>query len=287
MVPMSEQPEVAVRVITPGYLRALRIPLKQGRDLSADDIAGRPSAVLISESMARQFWPNESPIGRRLTLTFVPGTVREVVGVVGDVKLRGVDVVEPIATLYWPEAEAGNARMSLVVRASSRPADLGPSVANAIREIDPDLPVLNVETMDDVLGTTIARQRVTMILLAAFAGFAVFLAGLGIYSVLSYAVKRRGQEIGIRMALGAQRSDVLRLVIGEGLRLTLIGLAVGVAAALPLTGLLRDLLFGVTPTDPFTFAAVAALLGLVALAACYLPARRAMRVDPMVAIRAE
>jgi predicted permease len=286
-VPMADQPEVAVRVITPGYLRSLRIPLKKGRDFDDDDIVGRMSVVLVSESMARQFWPGEDPIGRRLTLTFAPGAVREVVGVVGDVKIRGVDVLESVSTLYWPEAQAGNLGMSLVVRSASRTADLVPAVTGVIRGIDPELPVLDVRTMDDVLGGTLAQQRVTMLLLAAFAGLALFLAALGIYGVLSYAVRRRRQEIGIRMALGARRSDVLRLVMAEGLRLTFIGLAVGVAAALPLTGLLRDLLFGVTPTDPATFVAVAALLGLVALAACYLPARRAMRVDPMVAIRAE
>jgi len=286
-VPMSEQPEVAVRVISPGYMRSLRIPIREGRDFSDADAAGGTPVVLISEAMAKQLWPGEDPLGRRVTLTFVPGIAREIVGVVADVKLRGVDLAEPVPTLYWPQAQAGTFRMSLVVRAAARPGDLAPAVTAAIREVDPELPVLNRRTMDAVLDGSFSQQETTMLLLGAFGSLAVLLAGLGIYSVLSYGVRQRGKEIGIRMALGARSPDVLRLVMGEGLRLTMVGLALGAAAAVPLTRLLRDLLFGVTPTDPVTFIAVAAGLCAVALAACYLPARRATRVDPMLAIRTD
>jgi len=287
VVAVSQQPEVAVRVMTPGYLRAMRIPLVRGRDVREADAAGQPDVVLVSESMARRFWPDQDPIGRRLVLSFYPGVSREVVGIVGDVKQRGLAVVQPSPTIYVPLAQMPRPWMSVVVRTASPLTALMPAVAGAIREVDPEQPVLDVMTLESLLDDSLAHQRFSMLLLALFAGFALLLAGIGIYSVLSYAVRRRVQEIGIRVALGAQRSDVLWMVLGHGLRLTLAGLVIGTLGALGLGRLLTGLLFGVPPTDPLTFTVVCALLCAIALLACYLPARRAMRVDPMIAMRYE
>jgi len=284
---LSEQPEVAVRVLTPGYLRVMRIPVLRGRDVGDADAAGRPAVVLISESLGRTFWPGEDPVGRHLTLSFYAGVSREVVGVVGDVKKDGLADAHASPTLYVPLAQMPRPWMSLVVRGSSRPEEIVPAVTRAVRQVDAEQPVLDVMTLENLLDESLAHQRVSMLLLALFATFAVLLAGLGIYSVLSYAVRRRVPEIGLRVALGARRSDVLWMVLGQGLRLTLAGLAIGTLGAFGLTRLLAGLLFGVRPTDPLTFVAVSALLCAIALLACYLPARRAMRVDPMVVLRHE
>src|SRR3989441_1079219 len=287
IVPMSEQPEVAVRRITPGYLRTMRIPLLRGREFNEGDTLDRPAVVLISKSMAEHFWPKEDPIGKHLTLTFFRDTSREVVGIVGDVKQDGLEVDRPIETVYGPVAKNPGPWMSLVVRTAGKPASLVSAVTGAVREVDREQAGGDVGTMEEILGNSFSQRRFTMLLLAAFAGLALLLAAIGIYGVLSYAVRRRVQEIGIRVALGAQQADVLRLVVGQGLRLTLAGLAIGVVIALGLTRLLTGMLFSVKPTDPLTFVAVAALLCSIALLACYLPARRATRVDPVVALRYE
>jgi putative ABC transport system permease protein len=295
VVPMSEQPEVAVRVITPGYLRSMRIPVVRGRDLNDADDADHPGAVVISESMARMFWPNENAIGKHLTLTFFPNKIREVVGVVGDVKQRGLNNTDPVATLYWPlkqvtdssTAEFRSFPLTLVARSTSAGMDLAGAIRDAIHQLAPDLPVTAVVTMQDYISESLAPQRFSMLLLGAFAGLAALLAAIGIYSLLSYAVRRRLREIGIRMALGAQRGQVLRMILVQGVRLALVGAGIGLVASLALTRLMASQLFGVTATDPLTYTAVALTLVFVALAACYLPARRATRVDPMVALRYE
>ena len=294
-VPMSDQPEVAVRLIMPGYLEAMRIPLLRGRNLNNSDTADRPAAVLISQSMAKRFWPNEDPIGKHLTLTFFPEKSREIVGVVGDVKQWGLDVVEPVATLYFPLAQISPSitadwasfPMTLVVRSSSQPAGVVSAVTGAVHQVDPEIPIVDVLTMEDLISNSLSQQHMTMLLLAAFAGLALVLASVGIYSVLSYAVRRRLREIGIRMALGAQARDVLRMILGYGAKLAAIGVGIGALSAFGLTRLMTSQLFGITATDPVTFATVALLLVLIALAACYLPARRATKVDPMVALRYE
>ena len=294
-VPMSDQPEVAVRLIMPGYLEAMRIPLLRGRNLNDSDTADRPAVVLISQSMAKRFWPNEDPIGKHLTLTFFPEKSREIVGVVGDVKQWGLDVVEPVATLYFPLAQISPSitadwasfPMTLVVRSSSQPAGVVSAVTGAVHEVDPEIPIVDVLTMEDLISNSLSQQHMTMLLLAAFAGLALVLASVGIYSVLSYAVRRRLREIGIRMALGAQARDVLRMILGYGAKLAAIGVGIGALSAFGLTRLMTSQLFGITATDPVTFATVALLLVLIALAACYLPARRATKVDPMVALRYE
>jgi putative ABC transport system permease protein len=286
-VPMSEQPEVAVRVVEPGFIATMRIPLLQGRQLSSSDVADRPSVIVVSESMAKRFWPGQDPIGKRLKMTFSPEKSREIVGVVGDVKGDGLDVLEPVATLYVPLAQQPTPYMSLVVRTSAPPNTLISAISNAVHEVDREQPVVGVITMDDIVANSLSHQRFSMLLLSAFSGLALVLAAIGIYSVLAYSVRRRIREIGVRMALGARRADILQMILGQGTKLALIGTGIGIAAALGLTRLMSSQLFGVTATDPVTFLSVAALIVLVALAACYIPARRATKVDPMVALRYE
>jgi putative ABC transport system permease protein len=286
-VALSQQPEVAVRVMTPGYLQAMRIPLVRGRDFGDADGAGRPAVVLISESLARLFWPGEDPIGRHMTLTFHPGVAREVVGVVGDVKQEGLAAVQPAPTVYAPLAQMPGPWMTLVVRPKTPLASLVPEVTGAVLQVDPEQPVTDVLTLEALTDDSLAHQRATMLLLAIFAAFALLLAGMGIYGVLTYAVRKRVPEIGIRLALGARRSDVLWMVLGHGLRITLAGLLLGALGAIALTRLLAGLLFGVTPADPATFACVSVLLCAISLLASYLPARVATRVDPAVALRSE
>jgi predicted permease len=294
VVPMAEQPEVDVRVISSGYISALQIPLLRGRDFDETDVAGRPPSTLISASLAKQFWPNENPIGKHITLTFF-GTVREVVGVVGDVKSDGLDQNRPPAMLYVPLGQlsaptAGGWRsfsMTLVVRSSAKPASLVSAVSNAVHDVDRNIPVRNVLTMDELVTTSLSQQRFNLMLLSAFAVLALILAAIGIYSVLSYSVRRRVQEIGIRLALGARISDVLRMIVIEGMRPTLLGVTIGIVGALALGQVMSSLVYGVKPTDPLTFLAVAMVLAVVALSATIIPAYRAARVDPMVALRYE
>jgi hypothetical protein len=253
----------------------------RGRDFDETDVAGRPPSTLISASLAKQFWPNENPIGKHITLTFF-GTVREVVGVVGDVKSDGLDQNRPPAMLYVPLGQlsapsAGGWRsfsMTLVVRSSAKPASLVSAVSNAVHDVDRNIPVRNVLTMDELVTTSLSQQRFNLMLLGAFA-------------VLSYSVRRRVQEIGIRLALGARISDVLRMIVIEGMRPTLLGVTIGIVGALALGQVMSSLIYGVKPTDPLTFLAVAMVLAVVALSATIIPAYRAARVDPMVALRYE
>lgn len=295
VVAMSEQPEVDVRLISPGYMSAMRIPVLRGRDLNDSDTAGRPGAVLISESMARQFWPGEDAIGKHLTLTFFPDISREVVGIVGDVKLDGLDQTRPAVALYVSLDQVsaptrggwGSFPMTLVVRTATSPAGIASAVANAVHQVDPEIPLRDILTMDDVVASSLSQQRFDTLLLGAFAALALTLAAIGIYSVLSYSVKRRVNEIGIRMALGARFGDVLRMVIVEGMKPTLLGLAIGIIAALAFGRVMSSLIYQIAPSDPLTFAAVAALLTMVGFLATVIPAYRASRVDPMVALRDE
>jgi predicted permease len=295
VVPMAEQPEVDVRVISAGYLNSLRIPVLRGRDLDTSDVAGRPSTILISASLAKQFWPGEDPIGKHITLTFFPGVTREIVGVVGDVKGDGLDQTRAPATLYLPfdqvtppmQEQWRSFPMTLVVRSSSAPEAMVSAVTNAVREIDSTIPITNIQTMQELVTSSLSSERFSLLLLGAFALLALILAAIGIYSVLSYSVRRRVQEIGIRLALGASLSDVLRMVIFEGLRPTLLGVFIGIAGAFGLARVMSNLIYGVKPTDPLTFISVAFLLGIVALGASIVPAYRAAKVDPLVALRYE
>jgi predicted permease len=294
-VAMADQPEVDVRLISAGYLHSMHIPLLRGRDFGDQDVNDRPTSILISESMARRFWPGEDPIGKRITLTFSPKHVREVVGVVGDVKLDSLNQERPSTTIYVPldqlasieESNFNSFPLALVVRTATNPGSMVSAVTNAIHEVDGTVPVRDVFTMDDVVTKSLSQSRFNTLLLGVFAGLALLLAAIGIYSVLSYSVRQRVPEIGIRLALGARMTDVLRMVVIEGMKPTLLGVAIGLAAALAMGRLVASLIFQVKPTDPTTFMAVAALLALIALLACVVPAYRASKVNPVVALRNE
>ncbi|HEY7113523.1 MAG TPA: ABC transporter permease [Thermoanaerobaculia bacterium] len=282
---MSDQPEVAVRVMTPGTLAALGIPVRRGRDFTDADTERSPGVILVTESMAKKFWPGEDAVGKRLTLTFYPGVSREVVGVIGDVKLRGLAHRDPIAALFVPHGQIPLPDMELVARTTQDPRLLGPSVDAAVHALDPDLAVVDVGTMEEYLGTSLSEARFNMQMLAVFAALALVLSAVGIYSVLAYAVRSRTREIGIRMALGAEGARLVRMVVFQGMRPALIGLAIGIIGSLALGRLLSTLLFGVATTDFVTFASVSALLAAVALAACAVPAWRATRVAPTTALQ--
>jgi predicted permease len=293
VVPMSEQPEVDVRLISPEYLHAMHIPIVRGRDFSDSDAAGRPGAALISEALARRFWPNEDPIGKHLTLTFSPDVVREVVGIVGNVKVDSLDETRPVDTIYVALAQDSvspgemwrSFGLTLAVRTHSDPHSVTSAVTDAVHQVGPDIPVVNVLSMEDVIAQSMSPQRFNLVLLASFAALALLLAAVGIYGVLSYAVRRRVREIGIRMALGASHSDVLKMVVTDGMKPILIGVVMGLAAAFALSRLVASLVFGVHPTDPLTFSAVALILITVGVLANIVPAYRATRIEPVRTLR--
>ena len=295
VVPMADQPEVDVRLISPGYLHTMRVPLLTGRDLTDADVAGRTPIVLISESMAKRFWPNENPLGKHLTMTFYPGVAREIVGVVGDVKLDSLDETRPTETIYWPLNQVfatpsepwRSFPMSLTVRTSIDPMSALSAVTAAVHQVDPETPVTEVLTMNALISNSLSPRRSNMLLLAAFAGLALLLTAVGIYSVLSYAVRRRVREIGIRMALGASHFDVLKMVVADGMKPILLGVGIGFAVALALGRVVASLIYGVRPTDPLTFAAVSSLLVAVGVLATIVPAYRATRVEPVRTLRDE
>ena len=296
VVEMAHQPEVSVRLLSPQFMKAMGIPLLRGREFTDADTARSPAVVLVSESMARQFWPNEDPIGKRLTLTFFPKTVRQVVGVVGDVKDRGLDSQDPVSTLYWPVAQFyappvwGTFRamgLQLAIRTSGDPTRVTSAVRHIVRDLAPATPLIDVRTMDDIVAESLSPQRFSMLLLAAFAGLALVLAAVGLYSVVAYATRQRVREIGIRMALGADSADVLRRVVLDGLRPTLLGIAIGIAAAISMSRVLSSAIYGVKATDVSTYAAVATLLASVGVLASIIPAYRATRIDPLRTLRDE
>jgi len=295
ILPLAEQPDVAVRVVSTGYMQTMRIPVVHGRDLDETDRAGHKAVVLISESLARRFWPNQDAVGKRLTLSFFPDAVREVAGVVKDVKLLGLTYAQAVPTVYFPLAQISKPvpggwnsyPLTLVVRGNVRPETLTAAITNAVHQVDAETPVTGVVTMEQYVGDSLAQQRFNMLLLAAFAGLALVLSAVGIYSVLSYNVRRRVREIGIRMALGAQRTDVVRLILFEGMKPTLMGLIIGLGGALALGRVLANLIYGISATDPATFGAVSSLLAFVALGASVVPAYRAARVEPMKSLRDE
>ena len=296
VVAMADQPEVGVRLVSAGYARALHIHLLQGRDFT--DADGRASSsvgpILISAAMAKHFWPNENPIGRRLTLTFTPTIVRQIVGVVADVRGDALNQ-DPQDMIYTPlsqlsEPSTGGWRsfgLRLVVRTKTNPASAAPAIVGAIHSYDPSEPVTDIRTLADIVDESLSQQHFTMMLLAAFAALALLLAGIGIYSVLAYSVRRRIREIGIRMALGAQVDDVLRLVVTDGLKPALTGVVLGAFAALALSPVLAALVYGVSTRDLPTLGLVCVLLIVVALVACVAPAVRATRVEPVHILRDE
>jgi ABC-type antimicrobial peptide transport system permease subunit len=243
--------------------------------------------VLISRAMAQKFWPGENALGKRFRISFTPEVLREVVGIVGDVKDRGLNVLTSVPMIYLPLPDHEPYIVSLVVRGDQDPSTIVSAVTGVLRGIDPEAPLRDVLPLQQLVSTSLAQYRFSMFLFAALAGLAFLLAALGIYSVLAYTVRRRAQEIGIRMAFGARVSDILRLVVAEGMKPALAGSVLGAFGAYALGGVLSRLIFGVSPADPHTFAAAALLLGFVALLACLIPAYRAARVDPVTTLRGE
>jgi putative ABC transport system permease protein len=284
--PGEAPPGCHVRIVLGDYFRTMGIPLLHGRAFTEQDGADSPDVALIDAAGAQRLWPDRDPLGRRIRLGDEKGPWSTIVGVVGDVKHGGLTSPSDLH-VYRPLRQHPTRSLSFVLKGSGDVATLIPAVREAVRQIEPDQPIYNVQTMDQIVSDAVARPRFSMLLLACFATAALLLAALGIYGVLADSVAQRTREIGLRMALGARRRDVVRLVVGQGMSLTAAGIGAGTIAALGLTQALRSLLFGVSPTDPPTLAGVAAILVAVALVACVVPARRATRIDPLEAIRYE
>jgi predicted permease len=274
--------------ISPGYFQSLGVPLLRGRFFGEQDGATSPRTAIINATMSRRFWPGEDALAKRFKFAYQTAADPwiTVVGVVGDMHRGGV-TRDPVSEIFLPLSQHPARGMDLVVRTSADPRGFAGAVRAAIRSADETAPVFNISTLEDALRDQLAPRRFQTLLLNLFACLAVILSAIGVYGLMHYSVTQRTHEIGVRMALGAQPLEVLRLVLGQGGRIALAGILIGVGGALSIGRVLSSLLFGVTPTDPVTFVVVTLLLCLVALAACYIPARRAIRVDPMVALRYE
>ena len=292
----NEMPQAMFYLVEAGFQQAMGITLERGRFVTPQDNENTPVVVDIDDVFARTYFPHEDPIGKHINLAHF-NVQPEIVGVVGHIKQWGLgaDAKSAVeAQFYYPFMQIPEKLMpmvadavAVVLRTEGDPAAIMGLVRQAVEQNDPREVIYGVQTMDDVIATSFAARRLSMILLGVFAALALVLSCVGIYGVISYLVSQRTHEIGVRMALGAQRSDVMRLVLGEGAKMALIGVVIGIAAALGLTQLMANQLFGVTAHDPLTFVIVAILLALVALLACYIPARRAVRVDPIEALRYE
>ncbi|HKP28175.1 MAG TPA: FtsX-like permease family protein, partial [Gemmatimonadales bacterium] len=289
---VAEAPAAMPQKVTAGYFEAMRVPLVRGRTFTDADRADAALVAVVNETMARKMWPGKEAIGGRVRMLNPDMPQATVVGVVKDVRSSGF-LIDPPPTMYFPSPQAQRiayyvpTQMWLVVRTSGDPSAIAGQVRSIVRELDPSTPIAKVQTMTEAIATSVAPRRFTSLLIAGFAMVALVLAGLGIYSVVSYSVSQRGAEMGIRMALGASRRQVTGQVLGEGIRTASVGAAVGVAIALATTRFLRAMIVGVSPTDPVTLVTVAVALLLVALAASYVPARRASSIDPVRAIRAD
>jgi putative ABC transport system permease protein len=278
-----------VRVVTPDYFRTLEIPVTRGRAIEQTDRSGTMPVALLNEAAVRRYFANEDPIGRTIRLgwgrapdqEYTPGTV---VGIAGDVRLRDLGE-DATPTIYLAHAQVAVPGMSLVARTQGDPTTLTPAIREILNSLDPNLPLDRVDTMEGVISDSVAQPRFYMLLLVLFAVVALALAAVGIFGVMSFVVAQRKREIGIRMALGAREASVLRMVLGRSMGLIAAGIGMGLIAAVGLTRLLESLLFGVTPLDPVVLGGTSALLALTALAATWLPARRAARLDPLVALR--
>ena len=304
--PRDQAPLMEACLVTPEYFRAMNIPVLRGRvfnehddrsnligrDLSKLDENERQIAalnkVVIDDEFARRYWPNEDPIGKRINFGDYDDPQKvEVIGVVGRVKMESLNQNSDRVQGYFPFAQVPNGGMTVIVKGSSDPNQLLSSVRGAVKEIDPDQPIYNPRTMDQIRGESVAPERLNLTLLSLFAGIALVLAIVGIYGVMSYSVTQRTHEIGIRMAIGARPRDVFTMILGHGMKLTLLGIGIGLLAAFGLTRLMETMLFGVRPTDVTTFTAISVLLVTVALLACYLPGRRATKVEPTISLRYE
>jgi putative ABC transport system permease protein len=285
----TQRPSSSFNVVTPGYFSTLDIPLLQGRDLTSRDDWGAPTVVVVNRTLARRFWPGENPVGKRLTLDDEPDEPSDwmtVVGVVGDVRhLSLVDEIMP--QIYAPEAQVGLEEMALLVRTPLDPSAVAPAIREVVASLDPEVPVADIHRLTQIRDASISTDRFRTLLLGAFGALALGLAIIGVYGVISYGVLQRTREIGIRVALGAQRAEILRLVVGEGIVTVAGGIVAGLVAGAALSRVLVTLLYQVTPWDPATFASIAVVIAGVALGACVLPARRALRVDPATTLRSE
>jgi putative ABC transport system permease protein len=287
--PRGEEISVDLYVVTPGYLRAMEIPVLKGRAITEQDNVDGMKVALINQTMAKQLWPNQDPIGKRIRFPDNdqnPLRWRTIVGVVSDVSQYALDRRPPMQ-MYLPHEQFPTSFNTIVVKTTNKPEEMFGAVRDAILSVDGDQAVYNVATLEELQSNSIVLRSFFMLLLITFAVLALMLAVVGIYGVMSYAVTQRTQEIGIRMALGAGAGDVLKLILRNGLALTASGVVIGLGGAFVLTRLLAVLLFGVQPTDALTFATVSLTLVIAALVACYLPARRAAKVDPLVALRYE
>jgi putative ABC transport system permease protein len=288
---LMDLPVAAVRIVGAGYFSTMQIPLRAGRDFNEQEVTEARHVVIVNQAFVDQSLHGANPLGQKAviymkSLEESQNTPSEIIGVVGDVRQMGLDTpAEP--TVYWPHPELVLSEMTVVLRTEKDPLAPVAAVRNELRQLDPEQPMAAISTMDELLAGSVSRSRFTMLVLGVFAALALVLACVGIYGVIAFSVLQRTQEFGIRMALGANQRDVLRLVLGQGTRLTLLGIGLGIIAALAVTRLMATLLFGISATDALTFTAVALLLALVALGACYIPARRATRVDPIVALRYE
>ena len=283
--PPGQRLSASTRVVTPDYFAAQGIPLRQGRVFNDQDKAGGPGVVIVNEAFAHRYLPGEEPLGKRLRLG-INRTEGEIVGVVGDI--RGASLAQPGAPEYYiPETAVAFGDMTLVLRTANDPASLAAALRQTVAEIDKDQPLYDVRTMDTLIARSVARQRFSMILVGVFAVLAVLLAATGIFSVMSSLVAQRTHEIGVRLALGAQPRDILSMVVRHGMTLTLVGIALGLAASFALTSLMSSLLYEVSAKDPVIYGSISALLTAVAFAACYFPARRATKVSPLIALKYE
>ena len=288
---LSDLPVTNVQVVGSNYFNTMNIPLRAGRLFDAQELAQERHVTIINQAFADKYLHGLNPLGQKAAIYMKSLSENElqpseIIGVVGDVHQLGLDTT-PEPTVYWPHPELVMSGMTILVRTANDPLSIASAARTALQQLDPELPLAGVATMDQLLADSLSRSRFTMLLLGIFSAVALVLAAVGIYGLIAYSVTQRTQELGIRIALGAQRRDVLRLVLAQGARLTLLGVAIGVFAALVLSRLLATLLFNVSATDPLTFTGVAALLAVVALLACFIPARRATRVDPIVALRYE
>jgi len=287
-VPTAERIEVPIDSVSPGYFQMMGISLMRGHEFDGTEGRDSPRVVIINDTMARRFWPGEDPVGKRFKYGDPEsnGPWLTIVGVVGDMRRTGFDLAERSET-FLPISQNPMGSVTLVVRAASDQTNLAAAVRDAVWAVDRDQPVFDIKPMESLLGDMTSQRRLNMLLLGIFAASALVLAAVGIYGVISYGVTQRTHEIGIRMALGAAKRNVLSLIVRQGMLLALAGLAAGSIASILLTRLMSSLLYGVSATDPFTFGSVPLLLTAVAFLACYLPARRATRVDPMAALRHE
>jgi putative ABC transport system permease protein len=287
----GDRPNIECQSVLPDYFRTLGIQLIKGRDFNARDDLNARRVAIINETLARRFFPNEDPIGKRIRpeITTEPGDtpMREIIGVVSDARYRSLTVEIP-PKVYMPYTQFTiSTVMWIALRTDADPRSLISAARTEVQALDKELPVFEVKTLDQYVSMAVAHPRFNALLLLLFAGVALILTAVGLYGVISYSVTQRTREIGIRMALGAQTHDMLMLLVKQGMTMTMIGVVIGLGGALALTRLLKTLLFGVRPADPLTFSIIVLLLTIVAFVACWLPARRATKVDPLVALRVE